>query len=132
MFIGTLVERAREVQQQWAAIETPPETPGGPKQLPDDTTDLKAGNASADVTMQNGTDEGIDPELIFREDWKQLVNEPKKEPSLGPLLPDHLREALRRYRRDGEGGGTGLTGFSVGLGVPGTGSARLQDKRLFK
>ena len=51
---------------------------------------------------------------------------------LGPLLPDHFREALRRYKRDGEGGGTGLAGISVGLGTPGIGSARLGGKRLFK
>ncbi len=51
---------------------------------------------------------------------------------LGPLLPDHFREALRRYKRDGEGGGTGLTGVSTGMGVPGSGSARLGGKRLFR
>ncbi len=51
---------------------------------------------------------------------------------LGPLLPDHFREALRRYKRDGEGGGTGLTGVSVGLGLPGSGSARLGGRRLFR
>ena len=51
---------------------------------------------------------------------------------LGPLLPDHFREALRRYKRDGEGGGVGLTGVSVGLGTPGSGSARLGGKRMFR
>ena len=55
----------------------------------------------------------------------------KSEP-LGPLLPDHLREAFRRYKRDGEGGGAGLAGVSLGFGLPGTGAARLQGKRLFR
>lgn len=66
----------------------------------------------------------------------QGVTEPVKQPvertDLGPLLPDHFREALRRYKRDGEGGGAGLAGISVGLGVPGTGAARLGGRRLFK
>lgn len=55
-----------------------------------------------------------------------------RQKNLGPLLPDHFREALRRYKRDGEGGGTGMAGVSVGLGVVGTGSARLGGRRLFR
>jgi transcription initiation factor TFIID subunit 11 len=31
----------------------------------------------------------------------------------GPLLPDHLREALRRYRRSRSGGSVGFTGISL-------------------
>ena len=56
----------------------------------------------------------------------------KKPRSVGPLLPDHLREALRRYRRDGEGGGAGLAGVSLGLGLSGSRAARLAGKRLFR
>lgn len=50
---------------------------------------------------------------------------------LGPLLPDHLREALRRYKRDGEGDGTGMGGLSLGLGLPGKAAARGGGRRLF-
>ena len=57
---------------------------------------------------------------------------PKRPEQAGPLLPDHLREAFRRYKRDGEGGGAGLAGVSLGFGLPGTGVARLQGKRLFR
>ena len=65
------------------------------------------------------------------------ANEPQatqkhKRRDLGPLLPDHFREALRRHKRDGEGGGTGLQGVSTGLGLAGNGSARLGGKRLFR
>ena len=60
------------------------------------------------------------------------VNPPVERTDLGPLLPDHFREALRRYKRDGEGGGVGLAGVSVGLGITGTGAARLGGRRLFK
>jgi transcription initiation factor TFIID subunit 11 len=58
--------------------------------------------------------------------------EPKPQKHLGPLQPAHLREAFRRYRRDGEGGGAGVEGFSVGLGLPGTGAARIGGRRLFR
>ena len=56
----------------------------------------------------------------------------QKSRDLGPLLPDHFREALRRHKRDGEGGGTGLQGVSTGLGLPGSGSAKLGGRRLFR
>ena len=36
-------------------------------------------------------------------------------PHKGGLLPDHLREALRRYKADGEGGGVGFEGHSLGM-----------------
>lgn len=60
------------------------------------------------------------------------VTQKQKQRDLGPLLPDHLREALRRHKRDGEGAGTGLQGVSTGLGLAGCGSARLGGTRLFK
>ena len=60
------------------------------------------------------------------------MKQPVERTDLGPLLPDHFREALRRYKRDGEGGGAGLAGVSVGLGIPGTGAARLGGRGLFK
>ncbi|KAH1791666.1 hypothetical protein KXW54_008923 [Aspergillus fumigatus] len=39
---------------------------------------------------------------------------PPPNPHRGQLLPSHLREALRRYKRDGEGGGVGFSGLSMG------------------
>lgn len=58
----------------------------------------------------------------------------ENESDLGPLLPEHLREAFRRYRRAGEGGGAGVGGVSVGLGVQGSAAARMGTggKRLFR
>lgn len=51
---------------------------------------------------------------------KKRPFKPPPNPHRGPLLPSHLREAFRRYRRDGEGGGVGFTGLSMnGLGVRG-------------
>lgn len=48
----------------------------------------------------------------------------------GPLQPDHLREALRRYKRSRAGGSVGYTGISLG-GREGT-AARMGGRRMFK
>ncbi|KAI5302536.1 hypothetical protein KEM56_000604 [Ascosphaera pollenicola] len=57
-------------------------------------------------------------------------------PHRGPLLPQHIREALRRYKNDGEGGGVGFSGLSMGaLGVKGShvwGRGGGGGRRLFR
>ena len=104
VFIGTLIERAREVQRQYALAERSLPSPSHPHE----PAPMEARSFDTDSTVG------------------------KKPEYLGPLGPDHLREALRRYKRDGEGGGAGVQGTSLGLGMPGTGSARLGGKRLFR
>ncbi|KAF1816058.1 histone-fold-containing protein [Eremomyces bilateralis CBS 781.70] len=52
-----------------------------------------------------------------------------KERDRGPILPDHLREALRRYKKDQEGGGAGFLGASLD-GVQAT-AARSRGRKLF-
>ena len=48
----------------------------------------------------------------------------------GPLLPDHLREALRRYKKGREGGTVGFTGLSLeGREVA---ASRMGGRRLFR
>ena len=104
VFIGALVERARAVQEQFAKAERSLPTPSPPGSRP---------------LQQESSIGRVDPKS-------------KKSEYLGPLLPDHLREALRRYKMDGEGGGAGVEGTSLGLGLSGTGVARLGGKRLFR
>ncbi|KAI5292486.1 hypothetical protein KEM52_006318 [Ascosphaera acerosa] len=56
-------------------------------------------------------------------------------PHRGQLLPQHLREALRQYKRDHEGGGVGFAGLSLrSLGVQGSGAWGQNGggKRLFR
>ncbi|KAF2141830.1 uncharacterized protein K452DRAFT_308885 [Aplosporella prunicola CBS 121167] len=48
----------------------------------------------------------------------------------GPLTPDHLREALRRYKKDREGGGMGFLGLSL-EGRERT-AGRMGGRRLFR
>ncbi|KAK3171500.1 hypothetical protein OEA41_003584 [Lepraria neglecta] len=128
-FMGILIERAREVQRQWASLETPPHTP--PK-VPIDPTDFKVENPDNDIFNAEGGGSAFADLTRAAQDIAEPVAQPAPPTNLGPLLPDHFREALRRYKRDGEGGGTGLAGVSVGIGVPGVGAARLGGKRLFR
>lgn len=57
-------------------------------------------------------------------------------PHRGQLLPSHLREAVRRIKRDGEGGGVGYSGLSMeNLGVRGAftwNSGSVGGRRLFR
>ncbi|KAJ5573815.1 uncharacterized protein N7459_008242 [Penicillium hispanicum] len=61
---------------------------------------------------------------------------PPPNPHRGQLLPAHLREALRRSKRDGEGGGVGFSGLSMdNLGVKGAftwNSGTTGGRRLFR
>jgi transcription initiation factor TFIID subunit 11 len=50
--------------------------------------------------------------LVQIEKAKREIDEYVPNPHRGGLLPDHLREALRRYRANGEGGGVGFEGLS--------------------
>lgn len=60
--------------------------------------------------------------------------EKKDTRDLGPLLPDHLREAFRRHKRNGECAGIGQGGLSLmGIGVQGTfAGGRGRGRRLFR
>jgi transcription initiation factor TFIID subunit 11 len=66
VFAGEIVEKARDVQDQWIRAER-----------------------------------GLKPGDKLDDDSK------------GPLLPDHLREAVRLYKKDQEGGGVGFRGLSL-------------------
>ncbi|THV80928.1 hypothetical protein D6C85_08716 [Aureobasidium pullulans] len=80
IFVGEIVDRAREVQKEWLAAA---------EKLPTDDKNEEA----------------------FGKDGE---GEPRvRERDRGPLLPDHLREALRRYKYDRSGGTVGFTGISL-------------------
>jgi transcription initiation factor TFIID subunit 11 len=61
---------------------------------------------------------------------------PPPNPHRGQLLPSHIREAVRRTKRNGEGGGVGYSGLSLeNLGVRGSytwNSGSIGGRRLFR
>ena len=136
VFLGLLIERALEVQRQYAGrLPTPPPDRSG---ILEDNPNLPL-EMSLGLGEPSSFDSGLlspstlQPSFSTQESHSntQSFTDQHREEPLGPLLPDHLREAFRRYKRDGEAGGIGLEGLSLGFGMKGTGSARSDGKRLF-
>jgi transcription initiation factor TFIID subunit 11 len=150
-FAGEIIMRACEVQKEWAVArdgavirekkERAEYREGKEKKL----AELRAMNASHG-TVKEG-EPPVDHRAIAVEintlstELHRLRDEEKRMPIAnehrGGLLPDHVREALRRYKGDGEGGGVGFAGMSNHLiGVPGSGTWRvgqgLGGRRLFR
>lgn len=77
LFIGELIERARDVQGEW----------------------IKAtGEKQSEAPMPPPKDEASQSQAA-------------KDDRRGPLRPDHLREAWRRYKMSGDGGWAGIQGL---------------------
>ncbi|KAK4444622.1 hTAFII28-like protein conserved region-domain-containing protein [Podospora aff. communis PSN243] len=95
VYIGDIIELARRVQNEW--VENT-----GEKQ-----TDLPTPPASA-APSPNVNGEAATGEDAHGEGAEGPAPEPPKDDRRGPLRPDHLREAVRRYRRAFEGGGVGM------------------------
>ena len=113
-FLGEIVERARDVQIEWAkAYEQTREKEKVWRA--EELQRLKARQIAGEDDHNR---------LLARDivRLRNMVDEYVPNPHKGGLLPDHLREALRRYRADGDGGGVGFDGFSHGL-LGSTGSA---------
>ncbi|KAK4130378.1 transcription initiation factor TFIID-like protein [Trichocladium antarcticum] len=86
VFIGDIIETARRVQSEWIATTGEKQT-----DLPTPPTLVEASpsaNGEIDATGKDKEAEGEDRR--------------------GPMRPEHLREALRRYRKSQEGGGVGM------------------------
>jgi transcription initiation factor TFIID subunit 11 len=128
VFAGEMIEKARTVQKEWAeahdqaalerfAQETAPaenKTGHVPK-----NHDLHSAVKQEPVDADTNTNSAG----LFRVSAPggRATGKLPPNPHRGQLLPSHLREALRRYKRDGEGGGVGFSGLSLGnLGVRGS------------
>ena len=127
--------------QQVAAAEhslpTPPSQPDSPPSSTSDKVDLIDKPFGSTGTQGKNTQNGnLGDVSTATSPWLQdfITAAPlrTKGNEMGPLLPDHLREAYRRYRLEGDGGGAGVEGRSVGLGMTGAGSTRLGGRRLFR
>jgi len=85
VFIGDIIEAARRVQDEW--IENT-----GEKQ-----TDLPTPPTSVAGSPNTNGEQVTSQDTALVEDNRR-----------GPLRPEHLREAVRRYRVGFEGGGVGM------------------------
>lgn len=55
-----------------------------------------------------------------------------KQENRGALTPDHIREALRRYKKDKEGSSSGFLGLSLQANGRENVAAKTGGKRLFR
>lgn len=180
MFAGQLIERAREVQEEWMAVEA--ERPDRGKNLVFEKIRAAEEMAAAVEEDEEGEEEGegkgqeneapesaSSPTSSEKGKEKTEAKTPIKgeqssssppelpdppaakldqqvepirpggagglkpfiaECDRGPLLPDHLREALRRYKKARSGGTVGFTGLSLeGREVA---ASRMGGRRLFR
>ncbi|MCJ1365918.1 hypothetical protein MMC16_005043 [Acarospora aff. strigata] len=134
IFIGELIEKARLVQAQESLASA--SSPTNPHSLTPTSSNPHSQPIATNPTptQLNAIPQSLTP--TSSQPTTTTTTTTGKEPPPpppGPLLPSHLREALRRYKRSGEGGGVGFGGLSLGnLGVKGAGSARVRGGRLFR
>ncbi|PLB51879.1 histone-fold-containing protein [Aspergillus steynii IBT 23096] len=117
VFAGEMIEKARTVQAEWADAH--------------DQAALAAYEAEEASKPEESDGAPAQGPPVTRREFKLPAN-----PHRGQLLPTHLREALRRYKRDGEGGGVGFSGLSMGnLGVRGSvtwSAGSVGGRRIFR
>ena len=93
---------------------------------PDASDDAAATTNGDDHSMTNGSG-AAKPAVL---EASMGVRRQIEEVDRGPLLPDHLREALRRYKKAQYGGTVGFTGLS--LEGKDNAAARMGGRKLFK
>ncbi|PWY86408.1 histone-fold-containing protein [Aspergillus sclerotioniger CBS 115572] len=122
VFAGEMIEKARTVQAEWAIAHD--QAALAAIEAEKTTTSTPAGGVKQEP-LENAPMSGVKKEVKL-----------PPNPHRGQLLPAHLREALRRYKRDGEGGGVGFSGLSMGnLGVRGSvtwAAGSVGGRRIFR
>ena len=139
IFLGTLIERALEIQQQQQQATQLPTPPLEPLQSlitsPDVPLDMDLGIGgvpSFPSDLFSPTTDQADSSAPSAHGTTQASADQHRQEPLGPLSPDHLREAFRRYKMNGESGGTGVQGLSLRMGERGLCASRLNGGRLFR
>lgn len=135
VFAGEMVEKARTIQAEWADAHDQAE-------LAAFEAEEKEADARAAEANEAGIKKESDSPNGTSQSQSQSTTRPRREfrpspnPHRGQLLPSHLREALRRYKRDCEGGNVGLAGLSMdNLGVRGSmvwNTGGIGGRRLFR
>lgn len=137
-FVGELIDRALIVRDEWSAARTHLPNPNLPPAVLQQGLQEPFGHRpDSKPSNQHIQNAGLYLNHVNREEgfWKEIprdagLKDRLKEEDKGPLTPAHLREALRRYKRDREGGGAGFAGLS--LEGPERTLARTGGRRLFR
>lgn len=130
-FAIEIIERAREVQVECAKayeITRKKEKEARLKTLREREVEYE--RRTSEVQAQDDRMSEVEKRKMSQEITKLKESAEQYIPNkhAGGLLPDHLREALRRYKSDGEGGGFGFDGLSHPLlGVHGSNAWRTGD-----
>ncbi|KAL4949106.1 hTAFII28-like protein conserved region-domain-containing protein [Aspergillus filifer] len=124
VFAGEMIEKARTVQKEWAEAHDQAALARLNQEEPaaaEETNQEATSNEHQPAVKQEPTDTPTAGAFrVSAPGGKATVKLPPN-PHRGQLLPSHLREAVRRYKRDGEGGGVGFSGLSLGnLGTRGS------------
>jgi transcription initiation factor TFIID subunit 11 len=98
IFAAEIIERARHIQAEWAVADEL----ANERLASQQSTQQMSGGPILIQPPSQSTQETLADSVA-----EKTLKERIKNQYLGPLLPDHLREAVRRYRIDAEGGGTG-------------------------
>lgn len=111
LFIGDLVESARRVQAEWIASGVPSER----QQM-----DVEGHETEENITSIAGDGSRATKEITSTVSGRAAVaraiariddEKGAVEQRRGPLRPDHLREAWRRHKVEGDGGSVGMLGL---------------------
>jgi len=133
LFIGDIIESARRIQGEWIEKtgEIQSDAPvkgaspavvanGTPQQQQPSANGTTASATQSAQSATDGTSAAVaagetTPAVADKEDNpddagkdKEGTDKPEKDDRRGPLRPEHLREAIRRYKLGQEGGGVGM------------------------
>lgn len=96
-----MLDSERQDEDSATAVKAEPTTPAQLQDIPN-TTQTQTQDTTTTATLNHPPSGGA-----------QGLSRFIKEPDRGPLLPDHMREALRRYKKARTGGAVGFTGLSL-------------------
>ena len=164
VFIGEIIEMARDVQAEWLVAERMSKDSEHPGAIPDKSKEKSKEKPNGNVAStdgaasqpiktsatppSSGSPANGNTQQSTQEPAQQITptasppedkqpEQPRRQKLLkieerdrGPLTPNHLREAIRRYKKDREGGSAGFQGLSM-LGRETTAS-RVGGRRLFR
>lgn len=132
VFVGEVVEKARDVQREWADAHDQATLAA----FEAEEREAEAKAAEARAVKQEPSDGDTPGSQAHADTRPRREFRPSPNPHRGQLLPAHLREAVRRYRRNCEGGNVGFAGLSMeNLGVQGSfvwNTGSVGGRRIFR